>query len=371
MPFHAVFVALTAVASSMVPTSSDVPSLELIRAAYTDQVESIDSIEAQIASFDSYHASLDHQDHDGDRKESTTVVWVQRGMQINADKAVAVEGSPDLPKRSRHLFDGRDTHTVTWSGRDGTVPAYRVHSGGDNTFSGLPKPDDFLGRSLPGTDLSLVDLLSQRQATVVGVESVAGHDCVKVDFGVVGRCRYSAWFDPGNSYLPRRIRVDWQQLENATERSWEVAVTEFTTCRDPTRDNRIVPLFVTVQDHVALTRGKFADSRHQVTVTDISVNHPVADERFVVAVPPGTVVIDSRSASRPRQYVSGTASELDRIADEQRRLAAAELLRLENDGMVPLDATPHGPSLFSWFLTASVALLLAAVVLRVRHSLTH
>ncbi len=348
----------------------ELPSLELIRAAYADQVDSIDSIEATLTCFDTYTTSLGVPSADGVRESATTILWAQRGLERRAEVTSADDSSQESPQRSWYHFDGRDTHIATWSGADGSVMGYRMHSG--MTAFSMLQPDDILGCRLPNTEVRLVELLNRPECVIAGVESVSGQDCVKVDCGSLDGWHYAVWLDAAVGFLPRRIHVDLvvdaATSAHTTEQWREFTVAEFTRVSDPTRGVRSMPLFVSYESQRGLPDGSSLHSMRTITLLDVVVNQPVSDEAFHIDRPPGTTVIDARDAQQFRQYVAGTPEEIDRLASEQRAIAAKMLAEVESGAVTAVDATPRRSSLFLWFLAGSMLCFCVAIALRVRQS---
>ncbi len=367
-----------AIAVGLLPASAE--PLEVIRAAYADQVSSIDSIEATLvrcAEQTLLRGTLTSM-------ADSSTHWVQRGQQRRADFSRLGDGGQHS-RREWYSFDGTDSRMGIWDRDTGELSSVLIERGLRRGFFAALQPGDLYGGDLLYIQETLHDLMSRPTAHVLGEDFVQGHACIMVDCGPIesatGRVEHGrsyhwrciAWFDPAASFLPRKIRVECIRFPDATdepqERWAEIAVDEFQTVNDPARGTRHFPRVVDFQIRARRRGGDIVEQEYRVVVESLRVNHETADEAFVLAVPPGTLILDRRTSDAGQTWTAGTPDEIDALTQKTIRGAEQELQRLlDVKAGTTVVATPQPTSLFPFFLTSGLVCVTLAAFVRWRHS---
>jgi len=378
--FVACFVTASVIAATFAtPAAAEddlAKQLKIIRAAYTDQVTSIDSLAAELSQHRVYTNT-------GVLPASETrddvIYWARQGDRYKLEVHYLPESSDSFGRREWHSHDGEDRCVGQWDETTGNlrhVKFMRSDQASPGFFRGWTIPDDLLGlRVHKNSAISVAAMLQSPDATLAGKDDVNSVECWKVNlgrFGVSGDSQrsnpengelswqYTAWFDPAAGYLPRRILATrspspkTNEHEAAVHEWWEaIEIDTFSEVADPTRGKRWFPA---VASYSLSLVGDKRDTkiRTMVYLSNVAVNSVLDDAHFELELTPGASVSDSRKTGTglPQMYVVGDANAIDDLLD-------ARVLDLTGvSALAPaatLDAKPRQSSWFRVLLAVSIA----------------
>ena len=293
--------------------SEDAMTLDQLRAFVREELTSIASVSCSFR--------LKYSKEDGDDPQNWPVhEWAEQGHK----KLCRM-----LPHQN-YLMKRKGQWLQEWNsydGQTGYLVIFRMDSPEIDVvqrFDRVPEkcqtyaiPGQYLGRTIHGSNESLLDLLMRADArfrNTGGLIDFQGHKCWMVDLGPYdlegSKLNYlRVWFDPEFGYLPRRIEsvpvrfVD--ASSNDQRRNFAFAPGEalwFTEVGD----------FMPVEDP-ALGRSRWFPKtlKHTGKITSVvesvRINQPLADDAFVPKLSPGVrVIYNPRSTNERIEVIGGS-----------------------------------------------------------------
>lgn len=280
-------------------------SLQQIRDAVTGEYTSIRSLDVK------YSFAFSTNDPNVAASYRNEIEWC-----IDGSKSATFSGPPgDGVSWSIQTFDGE------WSQLGSLTPvaprqvkSLKRYRGAHPENLRPPIYASSFGFAFLNCEGNLVTLLEDPDAALHGIEPVDGHECVRVESGkVLSRAggavfRYSIWLDPKLGWLPRRLVCrfdpDTSNYDLVTAHGKNAVCDDFRLVefgRFPDallgRD-RLLPTKLAAISQA----GSFS-----YQVTTLTVNTPIAKERFTVAPTFGTEIIegDHQNDPRARRWLHG------------------------------------------------------------------
>jgi len=225
-------------------------------------------------------------------------------------------------------FDGRQAYEMWCWQTDGARPdTIRITPVINQNYFGEAAPAWMLGLHLGGCDTPVLDWLKRRSPQTVrdlGVESIDGHDCQKVEFdNVPSKGKYLTrafvWFDAEADWLPRRIACWPLRCFELARKQLELRAENMEPIRmslEPGEScaGHDVQSFMQVND-VLLGRPRWFPQKARIALDDTLatvfeiesavMNQPIDDTRFVPLPVAGTQVEDHVTSNTPRYSVHG------------------------------------------------------------------
>lgn len=314
--------------------SQDIPSLEVLRALYAESATSIRTAEyvIELKEVDAGESPAVRQSSprpDGTMVAQRIHVWADGRRVARLADSTTLSG---YVVRSWFAFNGKSfawwRHSVTARRGREQLPQGKISSSPPWWEISVTSLATLLGTWV-FPDESLERLLARRGSRVIGREKVGGVDCVRVELAPYAAYRTApdhplriiAWFDPSAGYLPRRIRtVDPTESDKL---EWEYEVLEFQQVAAP--DGKMLWVPRRGQQQVGASYPKW-----KIEISNVRVNHPIADAAFEPEFPVGTLVLDELANPSPRTfYAGGQAGEQRYHEILQTREAALEEIKAE------------------------------------------
>lgn len=314
---------ILAIFSASWASAGPLPSIEAVRAGYTQSVSAIRTLDCRYrvsCSSPEIEKSLSSQG-----TESKPLSWYEiQHVRDGAKVAVLFESGSQpnvMSNRFWAMFDGKGYASWTQSTKngDGTfLPAGDI-SHIRSPFLDLP----CLIQKFWGTEVysgfDLKDLLARPQAQVVSREMIGNVQCVVVDLGEHARntrdsrlISTKVWFDRENGFLPRQIVI--KAMPEGTI-CFELSVQEIAVAKDQLTDALVyLP-----------TKGstQISTSSYTVDVVSFQLNQPIPLQRFQPEFPQGAEVIDLRSGSSPKIYFIGGIDARNELSRKLAKTQAA------------------------------------------------
>lgn len=187
-------------------------------------------------------------------------------------------------------------------------------------------------------DLTIQNLLNEKNANIKGKESIDGHECWRIDFKYPGRepehdVPMTVWLDPDAGFLPRRLH----DFEDQT-----TTVTKFRRVSSADGGESI-PFPETVLFESPLGNRK-------LTVTALTINSELPQTLFRPKVPLGYRFYDLDDA-RQLDALRNRAREAARAKNQAIRQSSASTLPVPaSHAQGTFDASPRRPSYRLWIL---------------------
>lgn len=318
------------------------PAIDVIRAAYTQSVSSIQTLDCQ------YRIAVRILDRAKAEKDMLT--WyeirdIHDGLKISVRFDAGIQPGK-LTNRFGGGFDGKNYLAWTASHQENAdyfLPAGSV-TNKRPTYLKMPFLfHRFLGFEVCG-GFDLADLIGRSDCRVASTDTIHGLPCVVVDIGehpmsdkLSKAIRTKVWFDPAVGFLPRQLRSESVPDSRLLV---ENIVTEFEQVFDPlTKGHLYLP-------KKAVTRGTFSEFAFEAT--SMVLNLPVAESLFRPDFPQGASVNESIAGATPKTKFVGGKEARKELVEKSRKLTGNQSNK--QPATTAPSASPVSASESNWFV---------------------
>lgn len=347
------------------------PPLELIRAAYTESVSVIDSIDY------SFHLDWEREGGPAPSDDVFTKfdLRVVRSGNKEAIEVVYRNNSNEGVRREWAAFDGQKylftNASLTPLGAMDSPPIAVVSYKQPPVMRSMLTVEKLLGKALMGGSASLNQLLERPEANLAGWEHVGNVRCVRVDLGEHSlsdkqpeyKSVSSVWLDPRHGYLPKRIRCDVVNTDVKARKAFrEMEVFEFknfSDLRSPSKPHWIPSSGI----------SRHAGVNYRLTLHGARVNEPVDESAFRPNYVAGTRLSDL-SQGKPIVSIVGVRSTNSHADISDKTTADQKVISLppQPDSPSRASARPGDQKSFltymKWF---AIVFVVFSVVIAIRH----
>jgi hypothetical protein len=351
-------VLLTAVSGGAVADDADL-TLDELRAALRFQLTSLQSISAK------YEISYQPNEKDGVGRPwgPDAYEWAEQ-----QDRKLLISFAPERqpkPPNVLRSFDGELAYDYDWTTDPAERGKLKISKTMNRSYSLAMTPNRLIGRNIIVADRSILDIVDNPAAVLVGREKIGAEDCFRIDLegvdtGTSVKAKVTVFLDPRHDYLPKRISVD--RTIKGKDYRMACEIDEFSRVRD-TRANgdRWFPTRATLFQ---------PNGRHAMAISEVIVNAVMPDDKFRPKVPDGTRVRDWRTGQEIASIAGGPRA-LDAITKKRAEAAKQalakkrqELAKQQETGALPLDASVAlGWSASRTMLCASIIFVVIGVAL--------